>query len=282
MIKYVDHDIGGLRTLIEKEMRKYADIIMEYEEWNQRLEYETNWMRKQKESEESSKFKIEAELRRYQQFHERDVDIWKKLVIQSTLDKWVLVTRGITQFQALKGEMNTNDVERTEIISVLMEQNHESTEKMSLRIKTLENTVINYRERLMKIYDAIIHHKRDILMQQKNNCLDLSSKLDSVKVIKGELETKQNKLNEQLASIGDHLNDVERRIQDHCKTSVMTDGMVNEALTVRKRRLDEEYVLHLIFSRIPLSLSTVNLTVAYINNSDTIYWCKEQLTNVTS
>ena len=244
-MKYVDKKSEDFRIFIEKEFQDYSKITSDYEEWIHRLEYETNWMRKQKEAEEYNKFKAEGELQKYRQLHDRDIAVWNKTFLEANMDKWVLVSKGLLKIKLLKDNVMINDLDHAQRLRVAIDDFNDCKGKMSLQIETLESAVSGYRERLMSIYDTIMHHKRDSLIRQRSSSNDLSLKLNAIKAEKETLEIMRNQLNKQLSSLEDNINDVERRIREHCNISVIQGGMVNEVHTGRKKRLDEECVVYI-------------------------------------
>jgi hypothetical protein len=242
VIDYVDKRCDEFRILIEKEIQGFTAVISEYEEWIERLEYETMFMRTQKETQERNKIMVERELHKCRQSHDREIVYLKRATLQSSIDKWVLVSRGLSKMNELKENAKVNESNHAQSMRCAIDDFNDCKRKMSLRIETLENAVSSFRERLMGIHDSILHHKRDTFLQQKSSSYDLSLQLDSIKSERESLEVMRSQLSNQLLSLEDHINDVERRIREHCKISAIQGGTVSEAHTGRKRRLDEECV----------------------------------------
>lgn len=240
VIKYVGEKAEECRTLIEKDFQDYITITSEYEEWIQRLEYELILTRSQKETEERNKVKVEGELHKFRQLYDRDNVYWKRSILQSSIDKWVSVSRGLSKMNEWKENTKINDSKHAQSMSLAIDDFNDCRRKMSLRIVTLENTVSDFRERLMGIHDSILHHKRDTFLQQRSSSYELSSQLDSIKTEKETLVVMRSQLSQQLLSLEDNIHDVERRIREHCKISAIQGGSVSEVHIGRKRRLDEE------------------------------------------
>jgi len=258
VIKHVDKKCDEFATLIQKEIQDCAAITSEYEEWIERLEYEALLLKTQKESEERCKVEVEEELRKYQHSHDRDILCWKRIALLSSMDKWTFVSRGLSRIDKMKDDAKISESNHAQSMRNAIDDFNDCKGKMSARIECLEAAVSSFRERIIGIHDSILHHKRDSFLQQKSRSDDLSSQINTIKSEKDSLEVMCSQLNTQLLSLEDNINDVERRIRDHCKISVIQGGTVSEAHTGRKRRLDDECVYDILVYDYFLSFYTLN------------------------
>lgn len=142
-----------------------------------------------------------------------------------------------------KKELRRKDYDASNAIQLIKQDLKAEKEELELRNQQSEEVVEYHKEREKRMYNILVNHKREVLLQQKRETVAMSRTLQTIRSEKEALERQREQIQCQLKKMEDGIRELERQMQLHSSISsaVNKDGRINLNHARKKRRMDEEY-----------------------------------------
>jgi len=160
---------------------------------------------------------------------------------QSSFRLLQILALSAMQRERHRKSLQLKDQEISRELDILKANDAAEKQKLVQKLEKSEKIANSFREQQNAVYQTLVNHKRDALLQHKVKSRELSAQLEAVSSQRQELEEKQHKAGLQMRKMEDSVRDLERQIQEHSQVSTIQGGRINVAHARRKRRLDEEY-----------------------------------------
>ena len=148
---------------------------------------------------------------------------------------------GMKQLGRMKKELRVKDHDVANAIQVLKEEFSLKTKKLEDQKKEIEQNLTRRNTHHQQMYNTLVNHKREILIQQKKDTVLVSDELEQIECQRESLENERKQLEQQMKKIEDGIREVEKQIQLHSAVSTVQDGQINISHARKKRRMDEEF-----------------------------------------
>ena len=217
------------------------ELEIEHKRQIEELKHTSNDNKRAHNETKSKLCEAESCIQEYKSKFENMVQNCQDLQKKSSLRLMEVIAKGITQHDSLTKELRIKDSDIANAIKLLKAEASSEKKQLECRINGMEEKINMHKTRQQQMYNTLVNHKREILLQQKKESLVVSGDLEQIGSKRSELEAHRKQLEFQMTKMEKGVREVERQIQLHSAVSAVQDGRVNIAHARKKRRMDEEY-----------------------------------------
>jgi hypothetical protein len=231
--------IASIKEESKKDTEKMAnEVELDHENQIQSLEYETGWLKNQKETADDTIEALRNTLsKKEDQMREMEEEMNSERGCHS-YHKLFLITKALQ----LQQEIKSKDAVHTKKIERINQQHSESEKRLCAKADMLEQRSSKFEGNMKLISSTLLNHKRDALLEHKAKSREVATRLNEVSEKIQTVDAKRQKEKSFVDNLVQAMHDVEKQLQDHSQTSALQGGKINISHARKKRRLDEEYV----------------------------------------